>query len=391
LIICFKLDSETGVSNPVVVVDYTRTDDQWSFAEIQEQVANAGVELLGGQFNPVSPSDGYALDYAVNFRHSGVNIGTALKTSVNIVVSNAPATMVGLMNIQQLVGAESATSLENAVAKVVDPQNQFPVGLFIFKYTDVAGYSQKISRRFMVYGTSFNFDARRINSKLEIRAAGFDSVVMRLALAVSMDKKLPILGQLTQALSSTTLRDYQISFDPVSRGALPPVVDRYYPPATLNKVLADFCQDNGLFFDIDETTKKIVFKSTSSSAPPTVTDLPPNLCFRNRVPASALIATFSVQDYSTVTMATEVLDVNLFDPVDVYDDSDAKGLFSNFRKSGLPYKDIEGYRFFVMEYSLTFSAHTTALTIRGTNNWLVSNFKLDTLFEPAVYKGLANG
>lgn len=389
MIICFKLDSETGISNPVVVVDYTRTDDQWSFAEIQEQVANAGVELLGGSFNPVTPSNVYSLDYSMSFRHSGVNLGDALKTSVKITVSNAPAEMIALMNIQQLVGSESALSLENAVAKVVDPQNQFPVGLFIFKYTDVAGYEQKLSRKFTVYGTTFNFDARRISSRLEIRAASFDSVVMRLALAVNMDKKLPIAGQITSALSSTTLRDFQVSFDPVSLGTLPPVLDRYYPPATLNKVLADFCQDNGLFFDIDETAKKVVFKSASSANPPTVSDLPSTLCFRNRVPASALIATFSVSDYATATIGSEILDVNLFDPVDVYDDSDAKDLFSNFRKNGLPYKTIDGYRFFVMEYQYTFSAHTSALTIRGTNNWLVSNFKLDTIFEPAVYKGLA--
>lgn len=384
MIIFFKQDSETGYSTPLAVVDYTRSDDQYSFSEIQEQVLSAGVEKVN-----LSALSVFSLNYSVSFRHSAVNLPNALKTTIGFSIANAPSKLSSLVNVQQIVGQESALSLQDATQKIIDAQNQFPHGVFVFQFQGPTGLMQTIKRKFIVYGTTFNFDAKRVNSTLQIRAASFDSMVMRLKLNLDIKKTKPLFDQIQTALkTSSTASTYSVTCTEAI-GHLMPVVERYYPPAPLNKILGNVCRDNGIFFDIDEDQKIVHLQSLKSDNTPS-DFFPKNFCFRGYYPGANLISTFSVQDYATASFGTEVADISLFDSVNVWDDSDAEGLFANFR-SGEPYglKMVFSYLFYVLEYELHWSSYESRLVIRGTNNWLISNFKLDTLFENAVYSGVS--
>lgn len=371
---------------PLVVLDYTRSDDQWSDSEIREQVQTAG-NMLNLENSFPEPFTVFSLNYVVAFRHTAVNMGDALKTSVNLSISNAPAALSSLINVKQIVGQESAISLQDATAKIVDAQNEFPQGVFIFNFPGPAGIMQKIARKFVVYGTAFNFDAKRVNSTLEVRAASFDSMVMRLALKMDINKKAPLFDQIQKAIA---ILKYSVTCTEAI-GNLIPVIARYYPPAPLNKILANVCRDNAIFFDIDEDKKIVHLQSLKSENTPS-DFFPQNFCFRGYYPGADLISTFSVQDYATASFSTEIADIGLFDSVIVWDDSDAEGLFANFR-SGEPYglRAVLSYLFYVLEYELHWSSYESKLVIRGTNNWLISNFKLDTLFENAVYAGAGAG
>lgn len=393
MIIFFKKDRILRTFDPVVLVDYTRSDDQWSRAKIQEQVLKCGallqLSLPGVNFSSIV-SEVFSLDYSVSYRHSAVNIADSLKTYCEITVSNAPSKLASLVSLNQIFGQESVMSLENAVSKVADAKVEFPFGFLVFE-TPGAPVPMTIVRQLIVYSTNFNFDQKRINSTLKLKGAAFDSMVVRLAFSMNITKEAPLASQVAAELAKfgwVTAPDRNIS-------AVLPVVARYYPPAPIANVLTELCRDNGLWFDIDREKGVVTLKSLQSFSVPPPQLMPVQLSFRSTVPLTYLISTFSVQDYAGLQYKTELFDVSLFDTHFIFNDSGAADLFENFRPSPLTSPNPRGglpllsYSAYVLEYEMIINSHETALRIKATNNWLLSNIRLDTLFENAVY--LASG
>ena len=190
MIIFFKKNSLAGYSSPIALVDYTRSDDQFSLLEIQRLV----LQTAGKQSIAVNVADlsVFSLDYTVEHMHSAVNLGDALKSKTTVTVSNAPPELVALVQVQQIVGQETALSLQNGLGKILDPKNEFSRGVVISKTSGPLG-DQNLVRDFIVYGTVYNFDPRRINSTLLIKGAAFDSMVMRIQLAFDLKKTLPLV------------------------------------------------------------------------------------------------------------------------------------------------------------------------------------------------------
>jgi hypothetical protein len=382
VIIFFKRSTDTNFATPVALLDYTRSDDQYTEKEIRKAVDRAGIEILNIPINSAALSV-FSLNYAVRYKHSAINLADSLKTSVNVVIQNAPPELVTLINVQQLVGQESVLSLENATKMVVDAQNVFPYGVLFFDIAGPGGTTITLARKFMVYGTSFNFDERRINSKMVIRGASFDSMVMRLKFNLDIDKKSFLVDQLASKL---TPAGYQVKASDTGIAHLTPVVARYYPPAPVNKILANVCRDNGVLFDLDEKNKIIKIQGLDSKNPPTLPN-PRKFCFRGTPPGEWLISTFAVQDYAGAIFKTEMTGCELFDSVELFDDSRSAGLFATYRAKPAPVLGLQAYQFYVLEYEYLISAWESSLEIKATNNWLISNFRLDTLFENAVYSG----
>ena len=382
MIVFFKRNTETGYATPVVLLDYTRSDDQYTEKEIYRAVDRAGLEILSIGFNSAALSV-YSLNYAVAFKHSAINLADALKTSITVTVSNAPPELITLINVQQIVGQESALSLENATEMVVDAQNVFPYGVLFFDVYGPGGVTTTIARKFIVFGTSFNFDDRRVNSKMTIRGASFDSMVMRAKFNLDIDRKSFLVDQLRAKL---TPAGFQVKPSDTGIATKTPLIARYYPPAPVNKILAMVCRDNGVLFDLDETKKIIKIQSLDSANPPDQPN-PRKYCFRGTPPGEYLISTFAIQDYAGAVFKTEQSACELFDSVELYDDSRNAGLFATFRAEPAPVLGLQAYQFYVLEYTYLISSWESSLEIKATNNWMISNFRLDTLFENAVYQG----
>ena len=191
---------------------------------------------------------------------------------------------------------------------------------------------------------------------------------------------------------------YQVACDSSLESAKP-VYTKHYPPAPMNQILRDVCQDNGLLFDLD-TDKKLVKLQTldSNKAPdsdPNGNNRPPiKFCFRGTIPGAYIIGPFSIQDYATATFESEITDLNLFDSILIFDDSGAPELFANFSPfSSMPVpfhapQVIKSFKFYILEYEFFFTPTKSTTRCIATNNWFVSNFRLDTLFENAVFAGL---
>lgn len=372
--------NNTEVWDTTVILDYTRSDDQYSMSDIAQWTIGTGGELSI-----------FSLNYSVHYSHAANtdSLDKALKTSVEISISNAPAELSALLNLQQLVGQESVLSILSATKRVIDAEVQFPRGVFVFPGPD----GSDIYRNFVVYSTNYNFDSKRVNSTFIIRGASFDSMVMRLNFAANLDRSLPLISQVTTLAENAGYKvaaDASLLDEEGGSTVLKPIVSRYYPPAPLTTILGEICRDNGLFFDLDEGDKLIVLKLLDPDKPPLGAPVQ-YFSFRGTGPGN-LISTFSIQDYATMTLKSDVVDLKLFDKVAVYDDSSSDGLFGNMRSDPLlllPTSLTLGYPFYVLGYDFRFDAQESTITIRATNNWVLSNFRLDTLFENAVYQAAA--
>ena len=379
MLVFFKPISETKVQ-PIVLVDYTRSDEQYSFSEIQKKVFSTSKDLK--KIPDLTKLEIYSLNYRVIYSHSGVNPASSLKTSARIEVDNAPSALVNLINLKQFTSQESALALESAVKAIIDPEVQFPSCVMILKNGSNVLADNDIIRNFIIYNTAFNYESRRITSTLIISGASFSSMVIGLNTAVNVLTTKPLVSQLQSSLSSTK---YLFKADE-SIMSITPKVERYYPPATLNNILSNVAKDYGLYIDIDDDTKIVYIKSLNPKNKPKAL-ANKTFCFRGKAPGAKLISNFSVLDYSTGTFETEIEDVKIFDSIIVYDDSNAALLFENFIEFPAPIGKIKAYQFYLQEYTYLDDRNQTKLKITATNNWVVSNFKLGNFLENAIYKG----
>ena len=369
--------------DPIAVLDYTRSDDQYSIAQINQYVRSVGIEAAKGKTINLANLRTYSLDYSMSFTHSGINYGDSLKSKFSATIYNAPMELIGLLNIKQYVSSENINALSTATKSIIDPQVSFPTGGFVIRRN--SNVTDIITRTFMIYSTPFNFDSRRLNSTLNLNGSQFDSMVIRLQFAVNLNKNSSLVSQIKTILSG---QGFTVNSDD-SLSDIPPVIERYYPPAPINSVLSEVCRDNDIAFDINSDKKEITLKSLSPDDAPQESQNDKILTFNNYIPGSYILASLSLQNYASCMFEAEAFDVQLFESISIYDDSFSEGLFANLRQipGTIPAGSaiLKGYRFYVLEYTYTDSVEKTTVSVRGTNNWLINNFKLDTFLENKIY------
>lgn len=379
MIILFE-SVDPSTIQPIVIVDYTRSDEQWSLIDI------------GVWMNTLAPLDAgailypkiFSLDYECEYTHSGITYGNALKTQFNAVIRNAPLELVKLLNIKQYTSSQNIEILNKAINNIIDPQIIFPSGGIVLKGLN----GEIITRKFMIYSTPYNFDNLRVNSFLTLRGAAYDSMVIRLNFNAYIYKNDTLMNQLSVLLSK---HGFIIDFSssPLLSDIVPKF-DKYYDPQPVNNLLNEICTDNNIAFINKENV--ITFISLSPDSPPNQL-IKQNFTFRNSVANSKMISSFSLNNYVSCEFETEMFDPELFSSVHVYDDSETStinvngvesSLFSNLSKSPGIGK-YSAYRFYVQEYTLHDSRYKTTAKIKGTNNWLLNKFKLDHMLENKIY------
>ena len=365
---------------PIVVIDYTRSDETYTQKEI---ITKVNSNVPDKKFASIVTMEIFSLNYRVNYSHSGINLASSLKTVCTIEIDNPPNILSNLINIKQFTQQQNAISLQSAVKAIIDPQVQFPHCVIVIKgEKGFLSDDSLIYKNVIVYNTGRSYDGKRISNTLVLSCGAFSSLVIGLKTAVNIKKTLPLITQLQTSLASSK---YLIKASP-SLLAIFPNVEKYYAPSTLNEILSQVATDYGLFININDNEKIIDIKSLNPNDKPLHLSYK-KFCFRGRVPDAKLISNFSVQDYSRVTLETEMEDVNIFDSILVYDDSDSVDYFENFIKFQIPYGKIKAYRFYVQEYTIQDDRIQTKLRMVATNNWVVSNFKLSFFLENAIYKG----
>lgn len=371
---------------PIVVIDYTRSDEQWSTGQILQYVFLMAPENAADILDP----DVWSLQYAMSYTHSGLTYGKALKTQFNASITNAPIELMALLNIQQYTSSANIEELSQIAKDIVDPQVVFPTGGFVMRGAD----GNVITRKIIIFSANFDFDNRRVGSTLNLRGAQFDDMVIRLNFKLDIKPIIPLVTQLTPLLLEQGIV-LTPPTDPLLAVA-PPVVARYYQPATLANMMADICSDNNITYTLNNNVMSLISLAPGSPPiDPESTLFPHEFSFNNYV-KSNLMSTFKIENYASATFEAQATDVDLFSSVIVHNDSGKPSLFTNMttvpgsvvnslRQRVLFGYDIPKYRFYVMEYTLIDSREKTSVTIKGSNNWLIANFKLDNFLENKVY------
>jgi hypothetical protein len=375
--------------DPVVICDYTRSDEQYSIPQIQTFVNALGaIQNPGKAILPINPLNIFSLDYKMSYSHGGAQYGDSLKTKFTAQITNPPQELISLLNIKQYGSSQNIQKLSSSLTNaIIDPQVQFPTGAFVLKPNANATLIDSIKRTFMVYSTEFNYDERRTNAFLTVNGASFDSMVIRLKFSADIDARFPLIPQIQRVAASSELI---VTADP-SLSALLPIVSKYYAPQPAAKIINQICLDNNLMSDFDQLRRTIKIKSLS----PDAASLFPQeiLCFNGMVPGAKILNLFALQNYYSCEIESELFDAQLFDYVTVYDDSMTAGQFTNLNETFPPITTgstkIKGYKFYLLQYTLEDSRLKTVIKFRGTNNWLLSNFKIDAFLENKIYTGLS--
>lgn len=384
----FYVPDSFGALDPIVICDYTRSDEQYTTIQIQRFALELGVEQNPTKFIlPVAPYNIFSLDYTMKYTHSGISYGDSLKTKFTAVITNPPIELANLLNIKQYGSTQNVQVLSDKLtSSIINPRISFPTGAFVIKPNSNASLADTIERTFMVYKTSFYMDDKRSNSYLTIDGAAFDSMVIRLSFSADIDKRLPLMGQL-KILGGKA--GFLVTSDPAVESVMP-TVSKFYAPQPVDKVINEICLDNNLMADVDSTGKTIHIKSLT----PNSASLIPQavLCFNGLISTAKLVSKFTLQNYYSCDIESEAFDCDLFDYVTVYDDTMNGDQFYNLNKIPFPLilgtSVTNGYKFYVLEYSYEDNRLKTSINFRGTNNWVLSNLKIDNFLESKIYGGL---
>lgn len=383
---------ESKKLTPVVVIDYTRTDDHFTEKEIKKHTAS----LLADKYNlknkvQIQPAKIYSLDYSATLTHSGMTFGDSKRTQLECSIINAPNELVGIVQVKKVIKSSNEDSFADELSKLLLPEVAAPFGLMIAKTPS----GKIIEKRFVVYASPYEPDQRRLVNKLTIYGGEYDDIIIRSQEPVRILKSKGLIQQLKGQVRNkkfqlkVTIKKGKKAGNKFFRGLsdIYPSVDKLYPFTQLNQLLQLICEDNKLSFGEEDGV--ITFYCYEGYAEPPKIDRGNYLTFSNSIPRSKMIAGFNLSNYVTADITCELFDVQLFETITVYDDSNTStkdsSLFFNMNKAGV--KDgFNFYKFYVMSYSIIDNRNNTLLKITASNNWLLSySTKLDGIMEGKIY------
>jgi hypothetical protein len=378
VLIFFRTNGSIFVQ-PIVVIDATRSDENYTQTQIKTFIAKwlgkfAGRELPPGAAQG-SETKLYSLAYSCQFTHDAISLGNALKAQFFATITNAPGELVSLLKIEQYTTEQNLALLEKVIDNVINPQVAFPAGVMICRNGDTI-----VERGFTVFSTPYNADGRLVNTTLQIRGAYFSDLVMRLSLAITLTKR----GDETL---EEQLKKYEsdLGFTIVFKNGKQrrPPADKYYAPAPINVTLAQICKDNNVSFYLRDNT---LFFYTLDPKEAPAADFAHLFSMRHQVNGTKLMQPPTFSDYATMQTNTELHEPELFTRIGVFDDSGSTTLFSNLAKAPpYPGTKLNLYGFYVTSYTIADGRDVSVVRYVATNNWLLNYVKLDAILENKVY------
>ena len=401
---------ENDKFRPIVILDHTRTDDQFSESEIYDacqQMVGEILRILGydSPANPIASDvlgeelydkkkieiltpEIYSLDYNIQYKHTAISFGDSKRTQLVASIINAPNDLVGILQIQEVVKSENIPALVDQVKRVVAKEIVFPMGITVVRDMN----RDLVRRHFTIYATPYEADRLRLNNKLMIYGGAYDDVVIRAnagGVAILIKKGEKIIDVLNSKIKNIEFVEYsQVAQDNdyvTVEGEIFAKKENLYPPAPLNETITKICIDNDLMYryDVDGGIPRYSFWASGLTPP----DKPhATMSFHNSVKGSILVSNFTLSNYATANITCELFDIELFRTIVIYDDS-RSNIFYNLNKAGKQKQGFEGYNFYVMSYEIVANKNATVLNIVASNNWLLSyTVKVDAIFSNAVYR-----
>lgn len=384
MLLFYRQDSDKGKIIPVALIDAQRSDDRFGTFEINNLVkSNMPVALKG---KDVSSAQVFSVEYTATFSHNGVNPGDAWRTRFFGMVKNPPGVMVSLFSPQYFVSQESMEALKAVIQRIVNPQKAI-----VYAVMCVRGVTGTVSRPFVAYAAPHRPIPDTGDTEMQILGAGFDDIIIRAKKAVRFDKKTSLSAQLSAWLKP----EFNVIFEEGVDQTAKPVSEIFRPAMPLNEALGEVCTQNEITFV--QEGKTIKFRDTRTKGSPKKSG-----GFEGSFLGSAgiMIYNFALSNYTQAQFSSDVFDIPIFGTMTIFNDIQS-AVFTGLNKVATPPSEqkksvfraiaslltpkIDKYGFYILAYDLVDGREMKQLKIMATNNWLVSQAKVEGMLEQQVY------
>jgi len=387
LIFYVKQNGKSALA-PIVIIDAMSSDDRFTEKEIQKSVkentpslddTTANRSLLLGIAMMEKPHV-FSCEYSAQFEHIGIPIG--IKTRFSGILKSPPALLVSAFSPTFMTSTESIQQLADALSTIANGQSNITYAAMVVK----SASGLPVSRQFIVYSAPLFPDAYGTTTTMVLSGALIDDVMIKTASFLQLDKKSSLKDQLTKFLS---LQNPALigNFDNVSYADKPPATEKLLPVMKLRDLIGEVCLQNKMIFDMDGL--KVTFYGQDQNSAPKKSDTDPQK-FSFLGSAGVMAWGLGLENYTNIKFKSAIYDCKLLRKITIYNDIKSS-FFGGLTKSpsALSVNIDNAYDAWVIRYVLKWSRTESICEITASNNWLMSQFRIDGLLESAIYSAVA--
>lgn len=368
-------------TQPVVIIDAMSSDDRFTETEIQKLAKdNSPTSSLT---TPVI----FSCEYSAQFEHIGMPLGAAIKTRFAGTLKSPPAILVDAFSPKFLTDSQSVEQLADSLSTIPNAQTHITYAAMVFR-TQSGG---TVSRQFIIYAAPMFPDAFGTTVTMYLTGALIDDVMIKTTTFCQIDKKSTLKSQLDALLSSQSpalVGNYKDA--PAQINSIP-ATEILLKPMKLFNLLSEICLQNKMLFTIDYAKSRVNFYGQGNdNAPKTLDYTPPKFSFLGS--AGYIAWGLGVENYTNVKFKTSIFDCQLFTKIVLYNDINSAffGRLTKNPKLSSALKSVaDTYDAWIIRYIMRWNRQETVCEVTASNNWLMSQFRVDALLETAIYSQAA--
>ena len=372
--IIFYPSTPEGIVNPVVILDALDSSDRYSDVEVLAQTYK---NFKADNAQPISSPSIYSCSYEFEFTHNGIPLGEGIKTQFLGTISSPPASLVSQFSPKFFTSAQSINQMADVASKIANPQTTITNAALVVRDQK----NNYVSRQFVAYAAQIQPDVFGATTTMVVHGAALDDILLKSEIAFQLDKKFPLSTQLTTMLTKAGYTTIFNVGDATANGVFPtvyPVSDKLFQPMKLQALLDEICLQNKLVNVIDG--KVVTFYSQNDKP-----SLYQKAEFSFLGYKGSLAWAIGVENYANIKFKTLYFDARLFQPITIWNDIKT-AFFDGLVKNGNT-SLINSYDANIIRYSLRRTQDEIACEITATNNWLLSQMRIDGILEAKIYAG----
>lgn len=392
----FYVKKETSM-NPIVIIDAMSSDDRFTTTEIKKAVSDNMPTLSAASpatMSPVSAPQAvktpqvFSCEYSAQFEHIGMPLGSAIKTRFSGALKSPPAALVSAFSPSFLTSSQSVEQLADSLSTIPNAQTNVVYTAMVFK----ADSGKNISRQFIVYSAPMFPDPFGTTVTMVLSGAMIDDTMIKTTTFCQIDKKTPLKSQIDKFLASQN-PPLVGNYDNAPQASSIPATEILLKPMKLFNLLSEICLQNKMIFSIDYAKSKVSFYGVGqSNAPKALNYIPPKFSFLGS--NGAVAWGLGIENYTNIKFKTPIFDSQLFTKVVIYNDI-SSAVFGGLTKNPSPAvasllkKTPDSYDAWIIRYVMRWNRQESICEVTASNNWLMSQFRLDALLESAIYSQAA--
>lgn len=370
-------------TQPIVIIDSMSSDDRFTEKEIAKLAKD------NSPTSSLTPPVIFSCEYSAQFEHIGMPLGAAIKTRFSGMLKSPPGILVDAFSPKFLTDSQSVDQLADSLSTIPNAQTHITYAAMIFK-TQSGG---TVSRKFIVYAAPMYPDPFGTTITMNLAGALIDDVMIKSTTFCQIDKKSTLKEQLDALLSSQSPELVGNYKDSPSQIDEIPATEILLKPMKLFDLLSEICLQNKMLFSIDYSKSKVNFYGQGNeNAPKTLDYIPPKFSFLGS--NGAIAWGLGIENYSNIKFRTSIFDCNLFTKVIIYNDIKS-AVFGGLTKNPSPAatsmlsKIPDSYDAFIIRYVMRWNRQESICEVTASNNWIMSQFRIDSLLETAIYSQAA--